>query len=168
MITDVKYGTRAERLAITGAIPIKQLYVESDTGAVYEWRGTWFHIKPEGSTFTPSSYTGKITSTEDGTTFPIATGATKLLLQSLELTSITEFGVLAFGETEAAAKANLGKTGTTPNIISESGVIIRSGDSTLGIIPPDVLVDIPPEALFGALGNGTAADDQVIMVTQGI
>lgn len=117
--------------------------------------------------FKPSSYTGKITSLEAGTTFAIASGAGRLLLQSLETTSITEFAVLAFGTSAADAQTNLNKSGTTPNIISNSGVVIRSGDSTLGFNAPDVIVGIPDNATHAALGNGAAGDDQVIMVTQG-
>ena len=123
--------------------------------------------------FTPSSYTGKITTVEDGTTFAIATGATKLLLQSLEYTLASEFAVLAFGETAADAQTNLGKTGTTPNIISTQGTIIRSGETggTSGVQPPDVIVDIPANARDGgyaALGHGVAGLVQIVMVTQGI
>lgn len=120
--------------------------------------------------FLPSSYTGKITSSEDGTAFALATGATSLSLTNLELTSITEFAVIAFGEDAASAQANLAKSGTTPNILSEAGEVIRSGDSTLGIMGEHRVIGIPANARDGgyaALGNGAAGDDQVVMVTQG-
>ena len=118
--------------------------------------------------FKPSSYTGRTSSAEAGTTFAIASGATRLLLQSLEVTGIEEYAVLAFGTSAANAQANLAKTGTTPNIISNAGVVVKSGDSTAGGSAPDLLVGIPANATYAALGNGVAGLVQIVMVTQGI
>jgi len=118
--------------------------------------------------FKPSSYTGRISSDEDGTTFAIATGAQRLLLQSLEVTGIEEYAILAFGTSAADAQANLGLTGTTPNIIANAGVIIKSGDSTAGGAAPDLIVGIPANATHAAIGNGVAGLVQVVMVTQGV
>lgn len=123
--------------------------------------------------FKPSSYTGRISSAEAGTTFAIASGARRLLLQSLEVTGIEEYAVLAFGTSAADAQTNLAKTGTTPNIISNAGVIIKSGDSTAGGAAPDLLIGIPENAYgenggYAAIGNGVAGLVQIVMVTQGV
>lgn len=157
--------------------------LKATNGKVWEWSGTaWLLIVDtssdgelaipavavHGATIRISNYTGKITSTEDGATFARAPDATRLLLQNLELTSITEFAVIAFGTTAANAQSNLNKSGSTPNIISNSGGAIRSGDSTLGVLAPDFILDWPANATHAALGNGAAGDDQIVMVSQGV
>lgn len=141
-------------------------YVNPNTG-VKQNRTKLEEGKPN---FTPSSYTGKITSTEDGATFAIATNAQKLLIQNLEVTDVTEFAVLAFGISAADAQTNLNITGTTPNKISTTGIAIGSGHTGSGAASRgrEVIVDIPSSATHAALGNGTAADDQICMVTQGV
>jgi hypothetical protein len=123
-----------------------------------------------GVNFTASSYTGKITSDEDGTTFAIATDAKKLLIQNLETTDVTEFAVLAFGTSAADAQTNLTITGTTPNKISTTGLVIGGGHTGTGsaVRGESIVVDIPVTATHAALGNGTAGDTQVCMVTQGV
>jgi len=123
--------------------------------------------------FKPSSYTGRISSAEAGTTFAIASGARRILLQNLEITGLEEYAILAFGTSAANAQANLAKTGTTPNIIANAGVIIRSGDSTAGGVAIDLLIGIPENSWgenggYAALGNGVAGLVQIVMVTQGV
>lgn len=125
-------------------------------------------VSVHGATIRISHHTGKITSIETGAAFARAPGSTRLLLESLELGSITEFAVIAFGTSVANAQSNLVKSGITPNIISEAGAIIRSGDSTLGVLPSCKILDWPVNATHAALGNGTAGNDQVIMVSQGV
>lgn len=124
-------------------------------------------VAAHGATIRISSYTGKITSTEDGTAFARAPSATRLLLQNLELTSTSEFAVLTFGTSIANAQSNLNKSGTTPNIISNSGAVVRSGVVDV-VLSPDIILDWPANATHAALGNGAAGDDQVVMVSQGI
>lgn len=145
-------------------------YVRNQAGLTQTGSGGAAHvtITSGGNAFTPSSYTGRISSSEDGTTFAIATGATRLLLQSLEVTGVEEYAVLAFGTSAADAQTNLAKTGSTPNIISNAGVIVKSGDSTAGGAAPDLIVRIPANATHAALGNGVAGLVQIVMVTQGI
>ena len=116
------------------------------------------------SDFKPSSYTGKITTDATGVGVAIATGATKLLLQSLEVTGLEEYGVLAFGTSSADAVANLNIVGA----IGTTGIIIRSADSTAGGVAPDQILAIPDNATHFALVNGVSGQAQVIMVTQGI
>ena len=115
--------------------------------------------------FKPSSYTGKISSAEAGTTFAIATGATKILFQSLDMAAAgtPEYAVCVFGTSAADAQANLTKTGTTPNIISTTGFIVAS-DTKVG---NQTLVGIPANATHCAVGNGVAATVVQLMVTQG-
>jgi len=143
------------------------------SGNKYVWDGTsWIQTSTNGTAhvadgFKPSSYTGKITSVNAGVSFAIASGATRLLLQSLETTGLAEFAVLAFGTSSVNAIDNL-------NIVtnaSTTGAIVKSGDSTAGGVAPDLLIGIPLNAQNGgyaALGNGTASTDQIVMVTQGV
>ena|SRR3989304_1962048 len=116
--------------------------------------------------FKPSSYTGKISSSEDGTTFAIATGARKLMLQSLDMAAAgtAEYAVLAFGTSAADAQANLTITGTTPNKIATTGAVI--GSSTK-VGEPALILGIPANATHCAVGNGVAATAAQLMVTQG-
>ena len=172
-------GTNAKRLGIdTTNINPGDSFLE-DTGSLYEWSGAEWKAKSSGGAahtmdgFKPSSYTGRISSDEDGTTFAIATGARRLLLQSLEVNGLEEYAILAFGTSAANAQANLALTGTTPNILSNAGVIIRSGDSTAGGVAKDLLVGIPENAWgenggYAAIGNGVAGLVQIVMVTQGV
>lgn len=123
--------------------------------------------------FIPSSYTGRISSAEAGTTFAIASGARRVLLQSLEVTGLEEYAIIAFGTSAANAQSNLAKTGTTPNIIANAGVIIRSGDSTAGGVAKDLIIGIPENAWgenggYAAIGNGVAGLVQIVMVNQGV
>lgn len=116
--------------------------------------------------FKPSSYTGRITSAEDGTTFAIASGASRILFQSLDMAAAgtAEYAVVAFGTSAADAQLNLGKTGTTPNIISNTGIVV--GSST-NVSQNKELVGIPANATHCAVGNGVAATTIALMVTQG-
>jgi hypothetical protein len=114
--------------------------------------------------FIPSSYTGKITTTATGVGTAIASGASKLLLQSLEITGIEEFAVLAFGTSSANAIANLNIAAA----VGTTGIIIPSGDSTAGGVAPAIVVGIPSNATHFALVNGLSGQVQIIMVTQGI
>jgi len=128
-------------------------------------KGGWDFFQDRHSyQFAPSSYTGKVTSVNAGTTFAIASGAKKLLLQSAESTGVEEFAVLAFGTSAADAQANL----TIVTNASTTGLLVRSADSTAGGVAPDLIVDIPSNATHAALGNYTAGANQVVMVTQGI
>ena len=124
-------------------------------------------ITEGGGLFTPSSYTGTIASVEAGATITIATGAKTMRLQCLGLTSTANYAMLAFGTSAADAQTNLTKTGTTPNIISTSGVVIRSGVTDV-VQPADMIVAIPSTATHAALGNGVAATPLDVMITQGV
>ena len=150
--------------------PVSPVSIDADGAVVVDKAGNQLAYSKSNVEFTPSSYTGKITSSEDGVTFAIASGATKIMIQNLETTDITEFAVLAFGTSAADAQTNLGKSGTTPNIISESGVVIQSGHTGTGAATfgETRILNIPVNATHAALGNGTAADTQVCMVTQGV
>lgn len=117
----------------------------------------------ESSGFKPSSYTGKVTTDAVGVTFAIATGATRLLLQSLESTGLEEFAVLAFGTSASDAVTNL----AVASSVGTQGVIIRSGDSTAGGNANDLLVGIPANATHAAVVNGLSGAAQVVMVVQG-
>jgi hypothetical protein len=116
------------------------------------------------SDFVPSSYTGKITTTATGVSTAIASGASKLLLQSLEVTGLEEFAVLAFGTSSANAIANL----TIAAAVGTTGIIIPSGDSTAGGLATPITIGIPANATHFALVDGVSGLVQVIMVTQGV
>jgi len=116
------------------------------------------------SDFVPSSYTGKITTTATGVATAIASGASKLLLQSLEVTGLEEFAVLAFGTSAANAIANLNIAAA----VGTTGIIIPSGDSTAGGVAIPVTLSIPANATHFALVDGVSAQVQIIMVTQGV
>lgn len=116
----------------------------------------------------PSAYTGKITSSEDGTTFARATGAKTLTVTNLETTATSEFAVFAFGTSASDAQTNLGKSGTTPNIISETGVGVFGGNATTGTHGQSITRNWPRWATHAAIGNGVANTTQVCMVEQGI
>lgn len=175
-------------IKITSGINVGALCIESDTGNKYEFNGlSWDQIGTGGipgsvvyatnrsgnaeairvsqtSGFVPSSYTGKITSVDAGVSGAIATGAAKLLLQSLEGTSMAEFAVLSFGVSSADAISNL----TIVANASTTGITLMSGDTTTGGSASTNIVGIPANATHYALGNGVAGADQVIMVTQGV
>jgi len=116
------------------------------------------------SDFVPSAYTGKITTTATGVATAIATGASKLMLQSLEVTGMEEFAVLAFGTSAANAIANLNIAAA----VGTTGIIIPSGDSTAGGVAPTIIISIPANATHFALVDGLSGQVQVIMVTQGV
>jgi len=116
------------------------------------------------SNFTPSSYTGKITTDATGVATAVATGAKKLSLQSLEVTGLEEFAVLAFGTSSANAITNL----AIASSVGTAGILIRSGDSTAGGVAPDHIIAIPVLATHFALVNGVSGLVQIIMATQGI
>ena len=114
--------------------------------------------------FKPSSYTGKVTTDAVGVTGAIATGATKLYVQSLETTSVQEFAVLAFGTSAANAVANLNVAAT----VGTTGVVIPSGDSTSGgSIPPPIELGVPDNATHFAVVDGLTGQAQILMITQG-
>ena len=162
-----------------------QAWETDGLGLKKEYRGAaagWVEIGVQSSgnsanvmdAFKPSIYTGKISSSEAGTAFALGTGARRILLQSLEVTGLEEYAIIAFGTSAADAQANLAKTGTTPNIIANAGIVIFSGDSTAGggapYLPP---IGIPKSSWgenggYAAIGNGVAGLVQVIMVTQGV
>lgn len=131
-------------------------------------KGGWDRFAEEGrhTGFTPSSYTGKITTNGTGAVFAIASGATKLMVQNLETTDITEFAVLAFGVNAFDAVANLNINAT----IATTGVVIQSGHTGTGaaVAGETLVINIPTNATHAAMANGTAGDAQVCMVTQGV
>ena len=119
--------------------------------------------------FKPSSYTGKQTTTDAGVTFAIATGARRVMFQSLETTGVEEYAVIAFGTSAANAIVNLAVA-----TVAQAGIIIPSGDSTVGgTMGTPILVGIPENAWgenggYCALGSGLTGQAQVIMATQGV
>lgn len=119
--------------------------------------------KKVNSDFVPSSYTGKITTDAVGVTTAIASGASKVLLQSLEVTGLEEYAVLAFGTSAANAVANL----TIAAAVGTTGIIIPSGDSTAGGLASPMIIGVPGNATHFALVNGVSGLAQIIMVTQG-
>jgi len=151
------------------------LFVDDATGIVYEHHpGVGMVAVRDASgaarvtdVFKPSSYTGKISSAEAGTTFAIASGATRIMFQSLDMAAAgtAEYAVCAFGTSAADAQTNLTKTGTTPNIISTTGFVI--GSST-NVAQNKEIIGIPANATHCAVGNGIAATVVQLMVTQGV
>jgi len=168
------YGTAADLAAKTAILDALAEY-RLDDGSRYQSNGAggWDQTHAAGGAglvttagFKPSSYTGKISSSEDGTTFAIATGATKLMLQSLDMAvaGTAEYAVVAFGTSAADAQANLTITGTTPNKIATTGAVV--GSSTKVGEPP-LILGIPANATHCAIGNGIAATVVQLMITQG-
>jgi len=144
---------------------MSQAFYRNSNGDFLPWVGTNGAALVSDS-FKPSSYTGRLTSSEDGTTFAIASGASRILFQSLDMAAAgtAEYAVIAFGTSAADAQLNLGKTGTTPNIISNTGFVV--GSST-NVSQNKELVGIPANATHCAVGYGVIATPTVLMVTQG-
>lgn len=111
---------------------------------------------------------GKFTSSEDGTIVNRQEGAKKLFLQNLETTDIANFVVINFGDTVANARANLTITGTTPNKISTTGIVVRSGMSaaSIAVLPREIIIDWPAGMQHMAIGNGVANVTNELMVSQ--
>ena len=88
------------------------------------------------------------------------------MLQSLEHTGMEEAAVLAFGEgvNDTEAISNL----TISTNVSTTGIIIPSGDSTAGGVAPVIIIDVPANATYFALGNRVAGADQIVRITQGV
>src|SRR3990167_1165827 len=167
-------GTSAIKTQLESSLTTENTGLElTVVNTTYKWNGTSFDtISISGAELVStveykiSSYTGKISSAEDGTTFAIATGARKLMLQSLDMAvaGTAEYAVIAFGTSAADAQANLTITGTTPNKIATTGAVI--GSSTKVGEPP-LILGIPANATHVAVGNGIAATVVQLMVTQG-
>jgi len=146
---------------------MSQIYYQATDGSFKPWIDPATGAANVSNGFKPSSYTGRISSSENGTTFAIASGATRVLFQSLDMAvaGTPEYAIIAFGTSASDAAVNLAKTGTTPNIISNAGVVV--GSSTyVGAVPLGP-IGIPVNATHCAVGNGVAATVVILMVTQG-
>lgn len=113
-----------------------------------------------GGLFTPSSYDSDLTMDGTAQTGAIASGASKLKVTNRG--AATEPLRIAFGETAAAAEANLTISGGE----ATTGDYIPANSNANGAITE--FFGIPVNAKFYAIANDSAGDTQTVSVTQGV